>query len=61
MIPYHTIPHHTTPHHTTLHHTVVTPSHCITAINVWVDAATREELQTDLTWMLCCPTLSCFW
>ena len=31
---------------------VVTPSHRITSINVRVDAATREEPQADLTWML---------
>ena len=31
---------------------VVTPLHWITAINVRVDAATKEELQADLTWML---------
>ena len=31
---------------------VVTPSHWITAINVRVGAATREEPQADLTWML---------
>ena len=29
---------------------LVTPSHCISAINVWVDAATTEEPQADLTW-----------
>ena len=34
---------------------MVTPSHWITTINMRVDAATREELQADLTWMLCCP------
>ena len=34
---------------------VVTPSHWITAINVRVDVATREEPQADLTWMLCRP------
>ena len=33
---------------------VVTPSHWITSINVRVDAATREEPQADLTWMLRC-------
>ena len=31
------------------------PSHRITAINVQVDAATREEPLTDPTWMLCRP------
>ena len=34
---------------------VVMPSHWITAINVRVDAATKEEPHTDLTWMLCRP------
>ena len=36
---------------------VVTPSHSITAINMQCDAATREELQADLTWMLCGPLI----
>ena len=30
---------------------VVTPSHWITSINVWVDAAAKEEPWADLTWM----------
>ena len=30
---------------------VVTPSHRIASIDVWVDAATREEPRVDLTWM----------
>ena len=34
---------------------VVTPSHWITAIKLRVDAATREESEADLTWMLRCP------
>ena len=34
---------------------VVTPSHWITAINERVDAATREELQAEVTWILCWP------
>ena len=34
---------------------VATPSHWITAINVQVDAATREEPQANLKWMLRCP------
>ena len=33
-------------------HVVVTPSHWITSINVWVDAATREEPEADLRWIL---------
>ena len=45
---------HTTPDRTALHRTAphCTPSHRITAINVRVDAATKEELEMDLTWML---------
>ena len=31
---------------------VITPSHQITAINMRVDAVTREERQANLTWML---------
>ena len=34
---------------------VVTPSQWIIPINVQVDAATREEPQAGLTWMLCRP------
>ena len=34
---------------------VVTPSHWITSINNWVDAATRGEPQADLTRMLWHP------
>ena len=31
---------------------VTTPSHCITDLNVRVDAATREPPEVDLTWLL---------
>ena len=53
VVTYHTTPHHTTPHHTTPHHTTLHHSHWISAINVRVDAATKEEPQAGLTWMLC--------
>ena len=40
---------------TALINILVTPSHLVTAVNVRVDAVTREERRADLPWMLCCP------